>query len=78
MPDRLQGTAQIDFDEVRAIRREVKDLRESSRSVRARHTTEEISEDEDNLARQEAKLRRLGVLDIEPVTEQINRQERKD
>jgi hypothetical protein len=78
MPDRLQGTAQIDFDEVRAIRREVKDLRESIRSVRARHTTEEISEDEDNLARQEAKLRRLGVLDIEPVTEQINRQERKD
>lgn len=78
MPDRLQGTAQIDFDEVRAIRREVKDLRESIRSVRARHTTEEISEDGDNLARQEAKLRRLGVLDIETAAEQINRQERKD
>lgn len=78
MPDHLQGTAQIDFDEVRAIRREVKDLRENIRSVRACHTTEEISEDGDNLARQEAKLRRLGVLDIETAAEQIDRQERKD
>lgn len=72
-PDLLKGTAQFDFDMVKAVRREIKDLKETIRKVRARepgNTLWNISEEETKLARQETKLRKLGVLEVEPVAEQ--------
>ena len=69
-PDRLQGTAYIDFDVVRAIGQEVKNMKERIRSARALepgYILCDISKEESKLARQELKLRKLGILDVEPV-----------
>lgn len=84
--DRLRGTVQINYDVVRFVRRQVSKLKERVRSARARepgYMMVNISEEERKLARQESKLRKLGILDVEPVAQQMGRltgelQERED